>query len=170
MKNYNHKKRNFTSGSHLLGIIFIGAGVLSIASPLFISSPDYSAERSLWTGIAAIAIGLVIVSTFTGSIISFGENKIKEYTSILGYKMGSWSTLPEIKQINLTSELQESSNTPNGISPTLSGTTVSFKVLLVSSEQDGISFLEFSKKDKAISCAKLLSKGFDKPLESDFSL
>lgn len=169
MKNYDYKTRNLFSGPHLLGMLFIGAGIFSLVSPEFITDSDYSSERSLWIGVIALTFGLIITFTFTGKLISFEENKIKEYTSVLGFKMGEWIGLPNVKHIKLTSEVQTSSNTPNGISPTLSGNTICYKVLLTSSPDTNKNsyVLEFSSKDKAMASAQLLSKGFDVQLQSE---
>lgn len=156
MKNFNFKKRNLVSGPHLLGTLLIIEGLFALTSPTFLKSAS-SLERIIAVGIGAIAIGLLIISSYSGTLIDFTQKRLKEYLSIGGYKFGKWMTLPDILKIKVISTSYISSNTPNGISPTLSGKVTDFKTLIYSNSSKALLSFEYSNKDKAVKHAKRLA-------------
>ena len=68
MNNFNFKRRNLVSGPHLLGSLLIMAGLFALVSPVFIKN-ESSMERVLGVGVGAIILGLVIVSSYGGTLI-----------------------------------------------------------------------------------------------------
>ncbi len=121
--------------------------------------------KILGIGVGAIIIGILIVTSYSGSIIDITKGRFKEYTSIAGYKFGEWSTLPEISKITLISTSYTATNTPNGISPTLSGKVTDFKTLLYSDSAKPILSFTYTSKVKASRDAKSLATQFNCDLE-----
>lgn len=156
MKNFNFKKRDLVSGPHLLGALFIMAGVFALVSPTFLKSGS-STERVLAVGIGALIIGLLVISSYSGTLIDFNRKEFREYLSIGGYKFGEWIALPDILKIKVISTSFVSSNTPNGISPTLSGKVTVFKTLIYSNSSKPIFSFEYSNIDEAVKHAKRLA-------------
>ncbi|MEO9482045.1 MAG: hypothetical protein ABJG47_01280 [Ekhidna sp.] len=163
MKNFNFKKRNLLSGSHLLGMLLMLAGLFALVSPTFLKSGS-SMERVLVVGTGAIIAGLLILSSYGGTLIDFTQKKFKEYSSIGGYKFGEWMALPDILKIRVISTSYISSNTPNGISPTLSGKVTDFKTLIYSNSSKPVFSFEYSNMDKAVKHAKRLAANLNADL------
>ena len=156
MKNFNFKKRNLVSGPHLLGPLLIIAGVFALVSPTFLKSGS-SMERVLVVGIGAIILGLIIISTYGGTLIDITQKRYKDYLSIGGYKFGEWTALPDILKVKVISTSYISTNTPNGISPTLSGKVTDFKTLIYSNASKPVLSFEYSNMDRAVKTAKRLA-------------
>lgn len=156
MNVYNHKKRNFSSGIHFIGILLIVlGGVISISSVIISLLPPFDSMLPL--SFCLIAIGLVITLSFGGTEINFAQNIFRNYSVICGFQIGEWSTLPTIRKIKVKSAAFQSTNSKNGISPTLSGTVKEFKVLLYSEASTPYLSFVFSKKEKALKTAELLA-------------
>ncbi|MFA0962155.1 hypothetical protein AB9P05_10130 [Roseivirga sp. BDSF3-8] len=168
MANFNFKKRSLGSGPHLLGILLILAGLFALASPLFLKS-DSSLEKVLAVGIGAVVIGLFIVSLYSGTLIDFTHNRFKEYQSIGGYRFGEWVALPDISCVKVISRSYKSTNTPNGISPTLSGRVTDFKTLIYSDSSEPVLSFEYANKDKAVKHAKQLAADLNADLVLNIS-
>jgi len=160
MKNYKFIRRNFFSGPHLLGVIFIAVGLFALVSPAIFTSGS-SLEKSFYLGTTAVILGTLIVSSYGGTEIDFHKNRVKDYFSILGYRFGEWAALPAIKRISAISIDYQATNTPNGISPTWSGTVTDHKVFLYSENVTPILSFVFSNKKRAIEAAKLLAFNLD---------
>lgn len=156
MKYFDFKKRNLVSGPHLLGTLLMLAGIFALVSPTFLEIGS-SMERVLAVGIGAILIGLLIVSSYGGTMIDFTQKRYKEYQSIGGYKFGEWKALPDILEVKVISTSYIASNTPNGISPTLSGKVTDFKTLLYSDSSKPVFLFAYSNRDKAVTHAKRLA-------------
>lgn len=156
MKNFNFKKRNLVSGPHLLGTLLIIAGLFALSSPLFFKSGS-SIARVLAVGIGSIIAGLLILSSYDGTLIDLTQKRFKEYSSIGGYKFGEWVALPDILKIKVTTTSYISSNTPNGISPTLSGKVTHFKTLVYSTSSKPVCSFKYSNRDKAVKHARRLA-------------
>ncbi|MEM7551570.1 MAG: hypothetical protein AAF363_17940 [Bacteroidota bacterium] len=163
MNNFNFKKRNLFSGPHFLGTLLIFIGLFSLVSPLFLKS-ESSMERIIDVGIGAIVIGLIIVTSYGGTLIDFEKKRFKEYSSISGYKLGEWKNLPTILTVRVISKSYISTNTPNGISPTLSGKVTDFKTLLYSNDSKPIFSFMLSGKKRAIRQAKNLASNLNADL------
>lgn len=156
MKNFNYRNRNLVSGPHLLGTLLIIAGLFNIVSPTFLES-DSSIERVLTVGIGAVVAGLIIISSYKGTLIDFTRKRYKEYLSIGGYKLGEWVALPDILKIKVISTTYVSSNTPNGISPTISGKVTDFKTIIYSTSAKCVFSFTYSNMDKAVKHARRLA-------------
>ena len=152
--------RNLVSGPHLLGTLLIIVGLFALVSPTFLKS-ESSSERVLTVGIGAIILGILIVSSFGGTLIDFTQKRFKEYFSVGGYKFGEWMTLPEISKVKVISTSYISSNTPNGISPTLSGKVTDFKILVFSNSSKPILSFKYSNMDRAVKHAKSLASNLN---------
>ena len=163
MKNFNFKKRNLLSGPHLLGTLLIIAGVFALVSPTFLKS-ESSMEKVLAVGIGAIITGLLIISSYGGTLIDFTQKKLKEYLSIGGYKFGKWTALPDILKIKVILTSYISSNIPNGISPTFSGEVTDFKTLIYSNSSELVLSFKYSNKDKAVKQANRLAANLNADL------
>ncbi|MEQ9375955.1 MAG: hypothetical protein RIG68_12300 [Imperialibacter sp.] len=159
MSQFDFKKRNLLSGPHLLGSLMILTGVFALISPMLMESGS-SLEKTLIVGVGAVVIGLAIVSSYSGTLIYFSGNKIKHYTSIFGYKIGEWVELPSIATVTLTSTKYSTTNTSNGISPTLSGEITDHKVLLYANRTKPVFSFVYPKRSIAIDAAKRLASGF----------
>jgi hypothetical protein len=160
MKHYNFKRRSLFSGPHLLGLLFVAAGIFSIISPAIIKS-DSSLERAIYIGTAAIILGTIIVSAYGGTVIDFNKKRVKDYFSVLGYQFGEWIALPTVERIAVNPVNSVASNTPNGISPTWSGNMTYYKVFLYSDNSKLKFSFEFSDEERAVKTAKLLSEKLD---------
>ena len=167
MKNFNFKYKNplqngpYANGPHLLGLLLVPIGLFFLIAPTFNSAFD-----TLGIGIGAIVLGIIILSTYGGVMISFNDRKIKEYYSYCGYKNGEWLPLPEQISIHLISYTYKSTNTANGISPTFSGKVTEYRTSLyeADSEEPVVSF-RYTNKEQALEHAKLLSKQLGAGLE-----
>ena len=164
MKNFNFKRRNLFSGPHFLGTLLLLAGVVAFVSPAILKS-QASLEKTYTVGAIATILGLIIISAYSGVLIDVVEKRVKEYTSICGFKFGQWASLPAIKTINVTSKQQKNTNTPNGISPTLSGTIVTFQTLLWSEKTTPEFIFTYTKKSRATQAAHYLADGLQATLE-----
>ena len=175
MKKYNFKYKSlsidgpYSNGFHLLGLILLPVGVFLLIAPVFIEGLE-SLERSLFVGIGALVLGLIILSTYGGVMVSFQDRKIKEYYSFCGYKTGEWLPLPEQMSTELRSFSYKSTNTPNGISPTLSGKITEYRTFLYSGDSvDPVVYLRYTNQAQAIREAKLLSTHLEADLTIPFA-
>lgn len=160
MKNYNYKKRNLLTGPQLLVPIFIIVGLLALLSP-FVFAKEQSIERVIVVGVGAIILGLLINASYGGTLIDFTGRKYKAYFSLVGYKIGEWTPLPEIVTVRVMSTTYVRHNISNGISPTLSGTVTDFRVLLYSSGSQPVLMFVYSKKGKAVNDARILATNLE---------
>ena len=163
MKTINYKSRNLFSGPHLLGILLISAGLIVLVSPAILES-ESSSERIVGVGAGTVILGLLIVSTYSGTLLDFAGNRYKDYQSIGGYKFGKWTTLPDITEVKLISDSYLSTNTPNGISPTLSGKVTQFRISLFSSATEPVHSFVYSNRKKAVKEANLLASNLNADL------
>ncbi len=129
MTNHDYKKRNLFSGPHLAGLLLILGGIFAIISPYIMESGS-SVQKSFIVGVIAMVIGIMIASSYTGTTINFKTNQFRKYTSLLGIKFGEWEPLPPIELIEVRELNYRATNTPNGITPTLSSQVTQYKVSL----------------------------------------
>lgn len=166
MKNFNYKRRNLFSGPHILGSLLIIVGLFALMSPLLFENGS-SMERTLVVGIGAIILGLIIVTSYGGTIIDFEGNRFKEYSSICGYKVGKWTRFPKISSIKVKSFTFASTNIPNGISPTLSRKITIFKIQMYSNAPKPVFSFVYSNRDRAVKQAKTLANNLNADLVLD---
>lgn len=163
MNHFNFKKRDLLSGPHLLGTLLIIAGVFALVSPLIFESEN-SMSKILGVGVGAILAGILIISSYGGTLIDFKGKRFKEYFSIGGYKLGNWTNLPLVSTVKVVARSYRSTNTPNGISPTLSGKVTDFRTIIYSkASQPEFSFV-YSDRDKAVNAAKNLASNLNADL------
>lgn len=163
MKEFNFKKRNLISGPHILGPLLIVAGLVALVSTLIFKN-DTSLVRTLLVGGGAIILGILIIKSYEGTLIDLSNKRVKTYFSIAGYKLGDWSTLPDISLIKVVSNSYVRTNVPNGISPTFSGKVTDFKTLLYSVDANPVLIFVYSKKKKAIKQATKLATNLNAEL------
>ncbi|SHO59577.1 hypothetical protein [Algoriphagus zhangzhouensis] len=166
MSEFNFKNRNLFSGVHLLGILLLVAGLFALVSPLFLSSGS-SMTKIISVGTGSCFIGLLIIFTYSGTLIDTSKNRFKEYVSIIGFRMGSWQDLTEIREIKVVSTTRIQRNIPNGISPTLSGKVTEHRILLYSDSDRPVFSFNYSNQTKAIEKARFLADGANSELILD---
>lgn len=163
MSKFNYKKRNLFSGIHLLGILLLFAGLFALVSPLFLSSGS-SMTKILSVGTGSCFIGLLIILTYSGTLIDTSKNQFKEYVSIIGFRMGSWQDLPKIREIKVVSSTRFQRNIPNGISPTLSGKVTDHSILIYSDSDWPVFSFSYSNQSKATKQANFLAERLNSEL------
>lgn len=82
-----------------------------------------------------------------------------------GYKFGEWTRLPVILTVKVRSSSYMSTNTPNGISPSLSGKVTDFKTLIYADASKPVLSFVYSSRDKAIKHARTLAIHLEAELE-----
>lgn len=161
MQVFHHKEYRLFSGPHLLGVIFTLAGTASILSPLFVQE-EYFGGRTTYTGLAFLILGVVVLSKFSGYSIDFTGKKFRRFQSILGFRYGDWNPLPKVSKVEVRTVSYEQTNTPNGVSPTLSGEVKEHHVILLDREGEPILNLTHKTKKQAEHGAKHLRVSLDK--------
>ncbi|WP_162417360.1 hypothetical protein [Cyclobacterium roseum] len=139
------------------------AGLVVLISSVFFSIEN-PLERVFAVGGGAILLGLVIVSSYGGTLIDFSGKRTKDYYSICGFKFGDWTALPAILTVEVISAHKRISNTPNGISPTLSGNVIEFETLLYSTASLALFSFVYLDRDKTIDQAQKLAAGLNADL------
>lgn len=160
MNYFNYKRRNLFSGPHLLGPLLILAGLIALLGPLFIIQGN-SIIREVSVGAGALILGLVIVTSYRGTHIDFYQKKFRNYISICGYKFGEWTSLPLILKVTVVPLNYRSHNTPNGISPTLSGKVSEFRTLIYSNESNPMFTFIYSDRANAVKHANTLASNLN---------
>jgi hypothetical protein len=142
----------------MVGGILILMGLIVLAVPIFFEVDTEFSKVLLVSGIP-IVIGVIMISTYSGTLIEFENHKFKEYQSILWIKFGDWQNLPKIENAELIHYTSTQTNTPNGISPTLSGEVTVYKCVLVSGGKKFMVF-DYSKEKDAIVALDIIRNGF----------
>ncbi len=163
MNKYNFKRRDLASGPYLLGLLLIMAGLFALVSPL-IFEVEISTTRVLVVGGGAIAIGVLLSTTYKGTLIDLSGKRVKEYQSVCGYSFGEWRVLPDILTVKVISATYVSTNIANGISPTLSMKLTDFMTYLYSDASQPVLSFVYSNREKAVSHAKLLADSLNAKL------
>lgn len=167
MKELDIKRRTiFAIGPHLLGLLFIGVGLFTILSPLFITDSN-SVERAVITGGIAACLGILVLLSYGGTEFNFEEKKYRAYYSIAGLKTGKWLDLPSLKQIRVIPHTFKGSQTFDGVHPTTSGTITQFVIALYADQPKPILVLENSNKELALKYAQVLGQGLKVAVEAN---
>ena len=156
MRYFQHSTTPCFSGPRLLGWLIALAGLLSILLP-YLSTSFPASDKSLWTGLTGLFVGLSIASLHSGTLIDLDTEKWKSYTAVWGYRFGTWKKLSPITSISIISDSYHQSNINNGISPTLSGKVTDYEVLFWTEETVFLSF-SYRVEKKAIAAQKTLSQ------------
>lgn len=130
--------------------------MFALISPSFLESGS-SMDRILIVGIGAMILGIVVITSYKGTLLDYTQNRFKEYFSVVGYKIGEWATLPDVSKIKVVSSSYIHSNTPNGISPTLSGKVTDYKLFMYSNAAKPFLTFDYSDQEKAVTQAKELA-------------
>jgi len=156
MSNLNYKRRNLFTGPRVLGVLFLLAGIIFLIIPIAVEDLEIT-SRTLWIGIGAIVFGLFVMSTQSGIFISFDKLRLKEYTYILGFKVGEWISISDVCILSISTETSRTNNTPNGISPTLSRYTTNHWVHMYGPNNVLIHSILYDKKEMALKHSKLIA-------------
>lgn len=161
MGKFNHTYRTIWSGGRFLGLILISMGVVVVLTPLFMEVETEVLEIGLVAGIPTL-IGLILISTYTGTLLDFQNRKYKEYQSVFWFKFGEWQELPKIERAEMVLHSFRSRNVPNGISPTLSGEVTIYKCVVIA---NGTKFLalDFAREKDAIAALQKIKTGLRLP-------
>lgn len=163
MNYFNFKRRKLTSGPHIIGMLLIVAGSINLVSPVLLNN-ETAIEKVLAIGLGALILGLIIVLSYSGTLINFATMKAMKYTSVVGFRFGEWEELPSIENINVITKRYRSTNTSNGISPTLSAKVTDFRVYLHSNNvRPELSFI-YSNKEEAVNQAQHLASNLNAKL------
>ncbi len=149
---------NRKNGLQIVGGILILMGLIVLAVPIFFEVDTEFSKVLLVSGIP-IVIGVIMISTYSGTLIEFENHKFKEYQSIQWIKFGDWQNLPKIENAELIHYTYTQTNTPNGISPTISGEVTVYKCVLVSGGKKFMVF-DYSKEKDAIVALDIIRNGF----------
>ncbi len=138
--------------------MLILTGLIVFTIPFFVDVETAFSKVLLVSGIP-LTTGVFIISTYGGVLIDFKAHKLKKYQSIFWIKRGKWQRLPAIENAELIHHTYMESNTPNGISPTLSGEVTVYKcVLLVNREK--VMVFDYSREKDAITALNIIRNGF----------
>lgn len=157
MPQFIHKNQFHWSGFHLIGVLLISIALIIWVTSYLIDNKTDPLTLYMIVGISFL-LGLLSLSTFTGTIIDFESNKFKEYQSIFWVKFGEWQELPKIELAELILHSFRRTNTPNGISLTLSREITIYKCVLLA---NGTKFLalDFPKEKDAVVALEEIKKG-----------
>lgn len=164
MKRFNFKRRKLFAGPHLLGSLLIVAGLVALAGPL-VMEEQASLEKAYGVGVGALLLGLIIVTTYKGTLIDFTKKKWKSYVAICGVKFGEWAILPAIWSVKVSPSSYRQTNTPNGISPTLTGSVTEFVLALWGKEATPLFSFVYTNRNRAVKQAKRLAFNLGAELE-----
>lgn len=141
----------------MLGICLIAAGLIVLLVPFFFEV-DTDSRKIGMVGGGAFLIGMFLISIYSGTLIDFQKHRFREYQSILWFKFGRWVALPRIEHVELIHHSFRSTNTPNGISPTMSGEVTIYKCVLLA---NGTKFLalDFNQEKNAVTALEKIKEG-----------
>ncbi len=161
---YSHANTSLFSSWRFLGVLLIGAAIFTISTPLFFAI-NYNAKVILLSA-TTLSIGLLLSTTFDGLQLDLKNKKQRDFIAILGFKRGDWRPIEAISAIIASSHSRHAQNTPNGISPTLSGTVTLYK-LTAYSDLESLFTLWFHQKEKARHLGKMMSDHFKIQLQDN---
>lgn len=145
-----------SSGPRVLGFLLLGAGLLVLLSPWFMHGGS-SLQKTFLVGVGAGLIGLLLLTLSSGILLDFEVNRVKWYQNFLGTKFGNWEPMPPIRHAELIHHTFQSKNTPNGITPTMSGQKTVYKCVLRSEKAVFLS-LDFAREKDAIQAMEELQQ------------
>lgn len=152
---------NRKSGLQKLGGILILTGLIVFIIPFFVDVETAFSKVLLVSGIPSV-LGVIIISTYGGIIIDFEAHKLKKYHSIFWIKRGKRQSLPEIENAELIHHTYIETNTPNGISPTLSGEVTVYKCVLLVNREKFLVF-DYSREKDAVTALDIIRNGCKLP-------
>jgi hypothetical protein len=162
---YNFKSRSFFSiGPHLLGLIFIAVGFFTLVSPLFMPG-DNSVNKAILVGSAAIVFGGMVITSYSGTLLDFKNNRYKTYYAWVGYKVGQWKPLPAVQLVKVFPYTFKGDMTPNGVNPTATIQFTRYIVAIYSDQPKPVVTLEYDNKNAALEGAIIISESLKAKLD-----
>ena len=140
-----------------MGPLLVLAGLFAFASPYFFTL-TVSMMRVWAVGTLSCLLGVVILTSYPGMLIDFTQARYKEYYTVCGIKFGQWVGLPKINSVRVVSATYTSTNTANGISPTLSGKVTEYRLQLLSAEGTPALSLPYASRKKATRQAQRMAQ------------
>lgn len=153
------RKPFWSTGSNIPGLVLVLAGISVLLSPLF------GADQSLkiWlVGFAAIGIGAVILTSYSGVLLDLRQKRFKRFDQIAGWKFGDWEDLSSVEKVDIIQHEYRSTNIPNGVSPTLSGLILVHKLVLLSDSKVILEW-DYSNAKKAAEALQRVKEGLGLP-------
>jgi hypothetical protein len=159
MHTFHHKKQKLWSGFHLAGIVLLSTGLIILATSFLIDQDTDQFTLLVMVG-SFFALGILSISTFSGTLLIYRESKIKNYQAVFWIKFGNWISLPPIDKLDMIIHSYKTSNFPNALSPTLSYQITVYKVVLLGQNKVVLDF-DYPSQEKASKALEELRRGFD---------
>ena len=134
-----------------LGFILVPLGIIGIF-------PAHDFLSAILPVLSVVA-GMAFIWTFHGTQIDFQQNKVMEYVSIVGLKLGNWNDLPRLGKIFVT-KTNYSQVVWSRVSNTQQRSTV-FRAYLKGPGDFKLLFSEKKQKDSIIKEAEAAANGLD---------
>lgn len=152
-------------GLSKVGYVVMAAGLFVMISPLFIED-DNSVTKSVLVGAVALLAGAVMSFTYKGIEFDFAEKRLKEYTAVLGVKMGQWEIMPPFHHLTIHQGTYSYQTMPNGVNPSFRGTATVYRVSLHSDNSDSDLVLLSESRQRALKDLKILGEHLNLTPES----
>ena len=142
-----------------LWYLFLAVAVVLWVSPLF------KAQKNLWwitglLGAMSCLVSLCLRFSYHGVEIDTRMKYIREYTSILGFKIGEWEPLPDFEKLQLTTN---SHNTPNNSHHPFRG--ILYNIVLVTDTSLPNYVISITDRKEALEKARALADLFHLQVE-----
>jgi hypothetical protein len=134
-----------------LGFILLPLGIIGIF-------PAHDFLSALWPAFSVVA-GTAFIWTFHGTQIDLQQNRVMEYVSVVGLRLGSWSDLPKLEKIFVT-KTNYSQVIWSRVSSTQERSTV-FRAYLKGPGDFKLLFSEKKEKESIVKKAGAVANGFD---------
>ncbi len=134
-----------------LGFILIPLGIIGIF-------PAHDFFSALWPVFSVFA-GTAFIWTFHGTKIDFQQNRVMEYVSVVGLRLGNWSDLPKLEKVFVT-KTNYSQVIWSRVSNTQQRSTV-FRAYVKGPGDFKLLFSEKKKKESIVKDAGFAANGFD---------
>ena len=164
---YNLKTKYIFGNGARLWIIFIIAGVFAWLSPYIYPEQENDPVKVILVGTFGVVLGLVLRFSTKGIQIDTGNQRIREYSSYFGIKVGQWNSLPAFDRIVLTSKKVSHWNTPNGISPTFKSDIKLFTIGLFAGNPNPEYIIQSESQKLAETEAERISKLLNVSLKTE---
>ncbi|MCJ8164573.1 hypothetical protein MKJ04_06915 [Pontibacter sp. E15-1] len=165
MKTYFKTKTNFVFGdAKNFWLLFVAIGVVMWLSPFFMKQ-EISFLKSALLGALSLLTGLLFRYSYCGVEIDAAANRFRNYTFVLGVRVGEWKSLPDFKKIRFTTHRVRSRNLSNGTSPTFTSSRTLYKITLVTDPLFRDLAFYLSNRKKAQHDVQLLAAILQLPVE-----
>jgi hypothetical protein len=164
-KAFDRKTECMFGGASRFWFAFVAVTFFIWLSPLFMEQEALKL-RTVLVGAIPFLIGICLRLTYHGIQIDPEQNRIREYTAVLGFKTGTWAALSNLRKISLTSKSVSSWNTSNGISPTFRNTRTLYTTALYAASATPAYSIQTENKKAARKDTKTLSELLHLQVES----